>query len=256
MADHDTRPPILLLHGLFSNPTLMTDWAEFLESAGYTCHTPAMPGHEPADPDILSRITLSDYINHALAAYDELDEAPIVIGHSIGGLIAQHVAAARNPRALVLLASAPPGVLWPQLRSLPHLLPLMPGLLAGRPVRPSDATFRAIPLHGLADDEQSEILAKFVPDSARVFTSMSLGTRDTRVDRESVSCPVLCVSGGADRNVANWISRRFARRYGAQHHHHPGLPHWIVARSALPQVAPPVLGWLDATLRDRRAVAG
>ncbi|MDT5091922.1 MAG: hypothetical protein QOH60_1285 [Mycobacterium sp.] len=256
MSAENARPPVLLIHGLFSNPTLMADWVQLLESAGYTCHTPAMPGHEPVDRDVLSRITLSDYINSALAAYDAIDRAPIVIGHSLGGLIAQHIAAARNPRAAVLLAPVPPGVLWPQLRSLPRLFPLMPSLLAGRPVRPSNATFRAIPLNGLADDEKTAIIARFVPDSALVFRSMSLGTRDTRVDAKSVSCPVLCVSGGVDRNVAHWISRRIARRYGAEHHHHPGLPHWIVARSALTQVAPPVLSWLDAALRERRVVAG
>jgi alpha-beta hydrolase superfamily lysophospholipase len=75
-----------------------------------------------------------------------------------------------------------------------------------------------------------------------------LGSRDTRVHRGAVTCPVLCVSGGADRNVANWISRRIARRYRAEHQHHPRLPHWIVAASALDEVAPGVLRWLDATL--------
>jgi esterase/lipase len=103
-----SRPPILLLHGLFSTPKLLSDWVSTLESAGYHVHTPAMPGHDPVDTALLSRITLSDYVAQALAAYDELDETPIVIGHSIGGLIAQHVAAARDPRALVLLASVPP----------------------------------------------------------------------------------------------------------------------------------------------------
>lgn len=245
-----TRPPILLLHGLFSNPTLLSSWVSTLESAGYRVHTPALPGHDPVDIEVLSRVTLSDYVSHALAAYDGLDETPIVIGHSIGGLIAQHVAAARDPLALVLLASVPPGVLWPQMRSLPHLFPLMPALMKGRPVRPSDATFRAIPLLGLPEAEQREIIAGFVPDSAHVFRSMSLGSRDTRVDHRAVRCPVLCVSGGADRNVATWISRRIARRYSAQEHHHPNLPHWIVAPSALSQVAPPVLGWLEARVAE------
>ena len=238
------------MHGMFSTPKLLAGWVSTLESAGYRVHAPVYPGHDPVDVAVLSRVTLSDYIAHALAAYDAVDETPFVIGHSIGGLVAQHVAAARDPKALVLLAPVPPGVLWPQLRSLPHLFGIMGSLIKGRPVMPSGETFRAVPLFGLPAAEQQELMAGFVPDSAHVFRSMSLGTRDTRVDPRAVRCPVLCVSGGADRNVATWISRRIARRYSAQEHHHPDLPHWIVADSALPQVAPPVLGWLDARVAE------
>jgi pimeloyl-ACP methyl ester carboxylesterase len=245
-----TKPPILFLHGMFSTPKLLSDWVDMLESVGFRVHTPVYPGHDPVDMAALSRVTLSDYIAHALAAYDAFDETPIVIGHSIGGLVAQHVAAAREPKAVVLLASVPPGVLWPQLRSLPHLFPIMGSLLKGRPVKPSEATFRAVPLFGLPAAEQDTIIAGFVPDSAHVFRSMSLGSRDTRVDPEAVRCPVLCVSGGADRNVATWISRRIARRYSAQEHHHPELPHWIVAKSALPQVGPSVVAWLQARITE------
>ena len=63
-----------------------------------------------------------------------------------------------------------------------------------------------------------------------------------------VTCPILNVSGGSDNTVAQWISRRIAARCNAEHQVHPGLPHWIVAESALDEVAPPVLRWLNKTL--------
>lgn len=249
------KPPILFLHGMFAHPGLMSDWVALLRDAGYDVAVPAMPGHDPVDRDVLTRVTLTDYVDTALAAYDDLPEAPIVIGHSIGGLVAQHVAAARDPIALVLLAPVPPGILWPQLHSLPHLAPLMPNILRGRPIMPSDRTFRDVPLYGLPPEEQAEIAARFVPDSAHVFRSMSLGTRDTRVDPRSVTAPVLCVSGGSDRNVSTATSRQIARRYRAEHQHHPRLPHWIIATSAIGEVAPGVLRWLDTTLDRMRSPA-
>jgi hypothetical protein len=41
---------------------------------------------------------------------------------------------------------------------------------------------------------------------------------------------------------------RIAAQYNAEHQVHPGLPHWIIAESAVDQVAPPVLDWLTKTL--------
>jgi pimeloyl-ACP methyl ester carboxylesterase len=200
------------------------------------------------DEAVLRRVGLEDYVRAGLAAYDQIGEEPIVIGHSIGGLLAQHVAAARPCKALVLLASVPPGILWVQARALPHLAGLLPGILAGHPILPPERTMREIPLVKLPFDEQTAIIAAFVPDSGRAFRSMTFGAAATRVKRDAVRCPVLVVSGGADRNVADWISRRIVRRYHASHQAHPRLPHWIIAPSILNEVAPGVVRWLNSVV--------
>ncbi len=226
----------------------MAPWTEFFADAGFECHAPALPGRDPTSDEVLAGTGIRQCLDVALAAYDGLPVAPIVIGHSMGGLLAQQVAAARCPRATVLLASIPPGVLWPQPTALPHLMPLLPRILAGRPFIPSARTMREVPLSTLPRAEQDALLPRLVRDSGRVFRAMSLGAPSTRVDPRAVECPVLCVSAGSDRNVAQWISRRIAARYGAEHQVHPGLPHWIIAASAVPEVAPPVLEWLRTTL--------
>ena len=242
------KPPVLFLHGVFGRPSLMRPWTRFFEAAGFECHAPVLPGRDPTNDEVLARTGIQDCFEAALAAYDQLSAPPIVIGHSMGGLLTQKIAAARRPRAAVLLASIPPGVLWPQLRALPHLIPLLPRILAGRPFFPSERTMRGVPLNTLSTAEQDELIPLLVRDSGRVFREMSMGAASTRVSAKDVTCPVLCVSAGADRNVAQWMSRRIAARYHAEHQVHAGLPHWIIAQSAVDDVAPPVLDWLRRTL--------
>ncbi|MFB1297326.1 alpha/beta hydrolase [Mycobacterium sp. pW049] len=241
------QPPILLLHGIFGRPSLLEPWVRFFTEAGLRCHAPALPGRDPSDDGVLSRTGVADMVDAALEAYDAIGEPAIVIGHSMGGLLAQKVAAARDPLAVVLLASIPPGVLWPQMRVLPDFVPLMPTVLAGRPFLPSPDVMRKVPLNTLPPDEQERLIPDLVRDSGRAFRALLLGSPVTRVKAADVRCPVLCVSAGSDRNVAPWMSRRIARRYGAEHQVHPGLPHWIIAESAVQQVAPPVLDWLRRT---------
>lgn len=227
----------------------MEAWTRYFTAAGFDCHVPAMPGREPTDEAVLARTGIDECFEVALAAYDSLETAPIVIGHSLGGLLAQRIAAARSPRAVVLVASVPPGILWIQPRVMHHLIPLLPRILTGKPFLPSQSTMRHVPLSTLPAAEQDELVPLLVADSGKVFRELSFGAPSTRVDTSDVTCPVLCVSGGEDRNVAQWISRRIAARYRAEHQVHPTLPHWIVAPSALDDVAPPILAWLTRTLR-------
>ncbi|MBX7453523.1 alpha/beta hydrolase [Mycolicibacterium sp. 3033] len=243
-----THPPVLLLHGLFSRPSLMQAWARVLRDAGFPCHVPPLPGRDPSDDVALRRTGIADMVDVAVGAYDAIGEPAVVIGHSLGGLLAQKVAAARRPRAAVLLASVPPGVLWPQLRTLRWFVPSLPSVAAGRPFLPSPDVMRAVPLRTLDTTEQDRVIPELVCDSGRVFRQLMAGAPVVRVAAADVSCPVLCVSAGEDRNVAPWMSRRLAARYGAHHQIHPRLPHWIIAESALGQVAPPVLAWLRATV--------
>jgi pimeloyl-ACP methyl ester carboxylesterase len=251
-----STPPILFLHGVFGTPSLLMPWTRFLEAAGHVVHTPAMPGREPTDDAVLSRTGVEECFAVALDAYDRLGEPAIVIGHSMGGLLAQKIAAAREPRAVVLLASVPPGISWPRLRPLPHLLRVMPKVLAGKPFLPSASTMREVPLNTLPADEREALIPQLVRDSGRVFLQISMGASVTRVKASDVTCPVLCVSAGSDQNVAPWISRRIARRYRAEHRDHPGKPHWIIAASALGEVGPPVVEWLRRTVPVKPRIGG
>ncbi len=108
------KPPVLFLHGAFTGPEMWTRLlAAWFAGRGHAVATPRL-----ADPFALRPARLRDYVRRALDAADGLGAPPIVIGHSLGGLVAQHVAARRRVAGLVLLSSPGPAGLGPSLWQL------------------------------------------------------------------------------------------------------------------------------------------
>ncbi len=199
---------------------------------------------------------MADNFEAALAARNQLSEPPIVIGHSMGGLLGQHVAANSSCAALVLLGSSPPGVLWAHPKALPHLFALMPRIVAGQPLRPSDETLRAVVFNALSEAEAEEMAAVIVPDSGKAFRAQVFGTTP-RVRRSAVRCPVLVLSGDQDINGSPGIPRRLSKRYHATHRVIAGCDHWIIAPSRTKSVCPVVVDWYaSSTRRPRRRPLG
>lgn len=242
------RPPILLIHGACSHPAHLAPWAEYCRAAGYRCVVPALPGHVPTDRQKLSRLTLDDYVAALTEVHARFDSPPIVMGHSMGGLLAQMLATTTDCAALVLLSSVPPARIPVRLDLTAHALPLIPKILAGRPFRPSKESIRAVALHGLSAAEQDELLADVTYESGRVFRAIALGA--TRVDTNAIRCPVLCVAGTADRLLPPVVAERLAARYGGDVLIVPGGGHWLMARSLLDTVARQVLAWLEERAVD------
>jgi alpha-beta hydrolase superfamily lysophospholipase len=84
------RPPVVLIHGAFSQAVHFAGWARALSEAGYDCHRPSLPGHGSSDPAALARLTFGDYLAALRQLTGTLAAPPVIIGHSMGGLLGQH----------------------------------------------------------------------------------------------------------------------------------------------------------------------
>ncbi|SFK69865.1 alpha/beta hydrolase [Geodermatophilus ruber] len=97
-ANASDATPVVLIHGLWLLPSSWANWADFLAQAGYAPLTPDWPDDPEtveaarANPEALAKKTLSQVAAHTTEIIQALDEKPVVMGHSTGGLLAQMLA--------------------------------------------------------------------------------------------------------------------------------------------------------------------
>ncbi len=246
------RPHIIFIHGMWSRPWVFDRWRLPFERAGYGCTAITLPGHAEGDPDgALNGLGIADY-TAAVAAEAKRFERPILIGHSMGGLIGQQVAMRQQLSALVLVSSAAPGQIFP-LRPT-----MLPGLvrhfarpnLWRRSFRLSFWEARYLVLKRIPEPQQALMYEHFTAESGRVAYQLGFGrlnwSGSNRVEPKTIQCPILALAGAQDRIIPAGVSRRLGGLYRgkadyiefAQH------AHWMLEEPGADDRASEVLDWL------------
>ena len=101
---------IILIPGLWLTARSWDDVVPHLQEAGHTVHPLTLPGMESVDAD-RSGVTRQQHVDAVVAAIDAVpaDAKALLVGHSMGGVLAWAAAAARLERVagVVFLASEP-----------------------------------------------------------------------------------------------------------------------------------------------------
>ncbi|MEQ9554681.1 MAG: alpha/beta fold hydrolase, partial [Rhodospirillales bacterium] len=103
-------PPLVFIHGAFAGAWT---WAEhflpYFGAQGFSCHAVNLPGRKGM-PDFpqLHDFGIQDFVAAVSEVVDTLPRPPILIGHSMGGFVAQRLAMERDIAAVVLMSSVPP----------------------------------------------------------------------------------------------------------------------------------------------------
>lgn len=247
-----TKPQVMMIHGGFCGPWAFDRLAGRFENAGYTVLRPTLRFHDQkTPPPALATTSLIDY---AADLQKELgDEPPILVGHSMGGLIAQMLAARRPVKTLVLLAPSPPwGVPPSSLFEIAAAQALLLKVGFWAQILEPDAGYAARHnFNRIPGAERQQMIDRLVPESGRAtFELMHWGldmSRASEVDARKVDCPVLLLAGTEDRINPPGTVERIAALYKdrARFETCPGMSHWLVGEPGWEDVADRALNWLN-----------
>lgn len=259
-----TLAPVILIHGMWSTPDILDELKTSFEQQGYPVLVPRLPLHYPKSQlcedkrRSLSRLGIKDYlaslkqdINAYLDAHP--NQRPILVGHSMGGVLAQLLAQEISCSQLILISSAAPAGInassWSVLKTFGHNLLKFPLWRSY-----TNLLLRNIQ-YGIANTQSADIHRQLTQastfESGRVTTQLSLWflfrQPASKVNYQEIKCPVLVIGGTEDKITPIKIQHKIAKKYGplANIQVIEGACHYTVGGSFFPQVKQSIFTWLD-----------
>jgi pimeloyl-ACP methyl ester carboxylesterase len=257
----DTSRPIVLIHGLFLNWQSWDGWAQRYRARGFTVFAPSWPGMDGtvedlrADPTPLTQLSIEKVLDGLDGFVRKLDEPPIIMGHSFGGLFAQLLAYRGLGSAVVGVEPvAPAGVLELPFSTLKASAPVLANPLnVGKATMLTPEQFHYAFTNTLSEEESAALYDRYaIPCVNRVlfegafenFVPHSPAHVDVAGDRP----PLLLITGGEDHLVTPGFTRKnyelIARSPAISgFKEFPGRPHFTGAVPGWEAVADYALQW-------------
>ena len=272
MRDH--KPPIVLIHGLWMTPKSWEPFRGHYADRGYHVLAPPWPRLRGdiedirRDPSLFDRLGVTEIVDY----YDELiralEEPPIIMGHSFGGLYVQLLLDRDLGAAGVAIdAAAPKGVLKLPLTQARSLWPVLKNPAnRNRTVALTLDQFRYAFANNMSESEaRAAYELNAIPGPGRpVFQAGFAGFASnaaTKVNyRNDRRAPLLFIAGSEDHIVPPSVNRANQHKYRhskavTAFKEFPARSHLIVVQTGWQDVANHALAWALAQI-DTTASGG
>lgn len=251
-----TSKTIVFVHGLFVNPESWAEWKSYFEARGYQCHTPANPGHEGNPSDLrkqidpaLAKVNFEDVVNNIVKVIDSLSEKPIVIGHSLAGLVVQKLVSMDKVAAGVCIDGAPPqGIVttkWSFWKVNGSVVNPFKGNLVFKPTK---KWFHYGFCNTMTREQSDRIFDRYAVPESRNIPRGTL-KKFAKIDLKRPHEPLLFIAGEKDHcvpaslNLKNFKAYRDAESI-KEFKEFKGRGHFICGEQDWQEVADYILDWL------------
>lgn len=247
------RAPVIMVHGAFCGGWTFDAFRQPFEAAGHRVITPDLVGHDGVAA--VAGVSMSDYARQIAQLARTCETPPILVGHSLGGLVAQMAASRAKISKLILLApSAPWGVSGASLEEAVSAVSLYTlGPYWMQAIAPDYGVVRRYSVDKLERPARKAIFARMTAESGRALWETLNWWLDPFMTTSvsSPGCPVLAIAGGQDVIHPPATVRQTAARLGGAVEVFPEMSHWLPGEPGWEAVAQRCLDFIEA--QDRAA---
>lgn len=236
-SPHNT--PIVLVHGAFHGSWVWRNMMAYFAHDKWHSIAVDLRGHHRK-----TRLSRSEIIQTGIMDYvADVDNAlkymeiqnPILIGHSMGGLISAKIAESYELKALILIAPSPPAGVKSGLS--------IGSIDVDKPLVLEDSKMEELYLKQVPREEKADYKSLFVPASPRAITEIADGL--ISVEKSKISCPVLVINGMLDPQHNKGEDLRVAEYFDAPCISFPGMGHDMMIETRWSRVAHMISLWLQ-----------
>ena len=243
-----THPvPLLFVHGAWHAAWCWDEYfLSFFADKGYRALAVSLRGHGSSPtPKRLRNCSFTDYVEDVSSVVDSLPTRPVVIGHSMGGLIVQKYLESHDAPAGVLMASMPPqGNLASGLRWMKR----HPWHFAKMTI-----TGESLPYVSTAQLARERFFSRHTPDSLVLNYASRLQEESARSGFDGllnlprpdrVTTTLLVLGARDDGAVTPKEVHATARAYGTEAEFFPNMGHDMMLEPGWGAVAERIHAWL------------
>jgi alpha-beta hydrolase superfamily lysophospholipase len=259
--------PLVLIHGAWLSTRSWEEFSDYFGKRGFAVAAPEWPRKHGdvealrADGAELAGLGLDEIVDHYEALIRALDEPPVLIGHSFGGLIVELLLARGLGRAGVALSPAPPkGILVLPFSSLKAASPALahPSKHHGVVTLTLEEFSYGFVNTLSAEDAKAAYERYAVPETGQIFYEAGFANfklhppTDVHFGNDD-RAPLLIVGAEKDHTVPASVSKAQYKKYErssarTDYLEFEGRPHLFVVGEGAQEVAAAIDGWLDGVL--------
>lgn len=247
LANRADQPPLLFVHGAWHGAWCWDcGFLDRVAQQGYEVHAMSLRGHGNSEGYERLRTTrVRDYVDDISAVIDNLRAPPVVIGHSMGGFLAQKLMERRRLPGVVLMASLPPngvaGFVGKLLRTDPvGVLQANLTLNMKSVVSTSDRVKHLFFSDFVSDTDVECFKAQMGDEAFLAYVDMMFAD----LCKPAKGTPVLVLGAENDAIFSVETTRRIAEIYGTKPFIFPDMAHDMMLEAGWEKVADAIVDWI------------